>query len=52
MGVRIVRTAQASWSGTVPDGGGHLALGSGAFEGPYSLRGRVEQGRTRRTRRS
>ena len=44
VGVRIVRTAQASWSGTVPDGGGRLALGSGAFEGPYSLRGRVEQG--------
>jgi osmotically inducible protein OsmC len=44
VGVRIVRTAQASWSGTVPDGGGHLALGSGAFEGPYSLRGRVEHG--------
>ncbi len=44
MGVRIVRTAQASWSGTVPDGAGRLALGSRAFEGPYSLRGRVEDG--------
>jgi lipoyl-dependent peroxiredoxin len=40
--VRIVRTAQASWSGTVPDGGGRLALGSGAFEGPFTLRARVE----------
>jgi osmotically inducible protein OsmC len=44
VGVRIVRTAQASWSGTVPDGGGRLALGSGAFEGPYTLHGRVEEG--------
>ena len=44
MGIRIVRTAQASWSGTVPDGGGRLALGSGAFEGPFTLRARVEEG--------
>jgi lipoyl-dependent peroxiredoxin len=40
--VRIVRTAQASWSGTVPEGGGRIALGSGAFEGPFTLRARVE----------
>ena len=44
MAVKIVRTAQASWSGTVPDGGGRLALGSGAFEGPFTLRARVENG--------
>ena len=44
MGVKIVRSAQASWSGTVPDGGGRLALGSGAFEGPFTLRARVEDG--------
>lgn len=44
MGIRIVRTAKASWSGTVPDGGGRLALGSGAFEGPFTLRARVEEG--------
>lgn len=44
MGVKIVRNAQASWSGTVPDGGGRLALGSGAFEGPFTLRARVEDG--------
>jgi osmotically inducible protein OsmC len=42
--VKIVRNAQASWSGTVPDGGGRLALGSGAFEGPFTLRARVEDG--------
>lgn len=44
MGVKIVRNAQASWSGTVPEGGGRLALGSGAFEGPFTLRARVEDG--------
>jgi osmotically inducible protein OsmC len=41
---KVTRTAQASWSGTVPEGGGRLALGSGAFEGPFTLRARVEEG--------
>jgi lipoyl-dependent peroxiredoxin len=40
---RVVRRAEASWQGTVPDGGGRLGLGSGAFDGPYSLRARVEE---------
>ena len=44
MGFRIVRRAQASWQGTVPEGGGRITLGSGAFEGPYSLRARVGEG--------
>ncbi len=44
MAFRVIRTAQASWSGTVPDGGGRIALGSGAFEGPFTLRARVEEG--------
>ena len=38
----MIRVAEASWQGSVPEGGGRLALGSGAFEGPYSLRARVE----------
>jgi osmotically inducible protein OsmC len=41
---RIVRRAQASWQGTLPDGSGRIALGSGAFDGAYSLRARVENG--------
>jgi len=41
---RVVRSAEASWQGAVPDGSGRIALGSGAFEGPYSLRSRVEEG--------
>jgi osmotically inducible protein OsmC len=44
LGIRLTRTAEASWQGTVPEGGGHLALGSGAFEGPFTLRARVEEG--------
>ena len=41
---RVIRTAQASWSGTVPEGGGRIALGSGVFEGPFTLRARTEEG--------
>jgi osmotically inducible protein OsmC len=39
---RVIRRAQASWQGTVPAGGGRLSLGSGAYEGPFSLRARTE----------
>jgi osmotically inducible protein OsmC len=41
---RIVRRAQASWQGALPDGSGRISLGSGAFDGAYSLRARVEDG--------
>ncbi len=44
MSFRIVRRAQASWQGSVPEGSGRIALGSGAFEGPFSLRARVAEG--------
>jgi lipoyl-dependent peroxiredoxin len=39
---RVVRSSEASWQGTVPEGGGRIALGSGAFEGPFTLKARVE----------
>jgi osmotically inducible protein OsmC len=42
VGFRVTRSADASWQGTVPDGGGRIALGSGAFEGPFTLKARVE----------
>jgi osmotically inducible protein OsmC len=42
LSIRVVRSSDASWQGTVPDGGGRIALGSGAFEGPFTLRARVE----------
>jgi lipoyl-dependent peroxiredoxin len=41
---RVIRTAEATWQGTVSEGGGRIEVGSGAFEGPYSLRARVEEG--------
>ena len=44
MAFRVIRTAQASWSGTVPDGGGRIGVGSGAFEGPFTLKARVDEG--------
>jgi osmotically inducible protein OsmC len=34
------RTATAQWEGTIKEGGGTVALGSGAFEGPYSFKSR------------
>ena len=43
MSFRVVRNAQASWQGAVADGSGRITLGSGAFDGPYSLRARVEE---------
>lgn len=43
MSIRVTRRSHASWRGTVPEGGGRLELGSGAFEGPFSLRARVEE---------
>jgi lipoyl-dependent peroxiredoxin len=44
MSVRVTRRSKASWQGTVSEGGGRIELGSGLFEGPYSLRARVEEG--------
>jgi lipoyl-dependent peroxiredoxin len=43
---RVVRTAHASWRGSVAEGGGTIALDSGAFEGAYSLKARVEEGQS------
>jgi osmotically inducible protein OsmC len=40
--VRVSRSAHASWQGTVPEGGGRIALHSGAYEGAFTLRNRVE----------
>src|ERR1700759_3605877 len=42
LSVRVSRHAEASWQGTVPDGGGRIGLGRGAFEGEFTLRNRVE----------
>ena len=42
MSVRVSRSAHASWQGTVPEGGGRIGLHSGAYEGAFTLRNRVE----------
>ena len=39
-----VRTANAVWNGSVTEGTGTVALGSGAFEGQYSFASRFESG--------
>ena len=38
------RTANAKWDGSITEGKGTMALGSGAFEGPYSFSSRFEDG--------
>lgn len=38
------RKATAKWNGSVQEGAGTVALGSGAFEGPYSFKARFEEG--------
>ena len=40
--VQVTRTARASWQGGLPDGGGRIGVGSGAYEGPFTLRARVD----------
>ncbi|MBV9605630.1 MAG: OsmC family peroxiredoxin [Solirubrobacterales bacterium] len=42
MGVKVTRTAQASWQGDLPSGGGRIGVGSGAYEGAFTLRARVD----------
>jgi lipoyl-dependent peroxiredoxin len=39
-----IRSAEAEWFGKVTDGNGHMKLGSGAFDGPYSFRSRMADG--------
>ena len=38
------RSANAEWNGSLPEGTGRMAFGSGAFEGPYSFNSRMEEG--------
>ncbi len=39
-----VRNAEAQWNGSILDGKGTMKLGSGAFEGNYSFKSRMEDG--------
>jgi osmotically inducible protein OsmC len=40
----MARTGTAVWKGDLQQGEGTLALGSGAYEGPYSYKSRFEEG--------
>jgi lipoyl-dependent peroxiredoxin len=39
-----VRTAEAEWKGNLTEGQGRMKLGSGAFEGPFTFKSRMESG--------
>ncbi len=39
-----IHKAEAAWHGTFADGEGEMRLGSGAFEGAFSYRSRMEDG--------
>jgi lipoyl-dependent peroxiredoxin len=39
-----IRKSDAEWNGNLIQGQGHMKLGSGAFDGPYSFRSRMEDG--------
>src|SRR6476469_6277193 len=38
------RTAHAEWNGPIDSGESRMASGSGAFEGPYSFKSRMQDG--------
>jgi osmotically inducible protein OsmC len=38
------RNASAQWQGTLAEGNGTMALGSGAWEGPFTYKSRFEEG--------
>src|SRR5438128_11584586 len=38
------RKAEAEWKGPLAEGSGRMAVGSGAFDGPYSFKSRFEEG--------
>ena len=40
-----VRNAKAVWTGGLKEGGGTMALGSGAYQGAYSFGSRFEEGK-------
>ena len=41
-----IRKAEAEWKGNLADGIGQLKVGSGAFDGPYSFKSRLEEGQS------
>jgi osmotically inducible protein OsmC len=42
MSAHARRSAHASWQGTVGEGAGRIGLDSGAYEGPFTLKARLD----------
>jgi osmotically inducible protein OsmC len=39
-----IRNAEAEWKGDLMQGSGHMKLGTGAYDGPFSFKSRMENG--------
>ena len=39
-----VRKAEAQWNGSLLEGNGHMKMGTGAYDGPFSFKSRMENG--------
>ena len=39
-----VRRAEAEWKGSLLEGNGHMKMGTGAYDGPFSFKSRMENG--------
>lgn len=39
-----IRKSEAEWKGNLLEGSGHMKLGTGAYDGPFSFKSRMENG--------
>lgn len=39
-----IRNAEAEWTGSLLEGSGHMKMGTGAYDGPFSFKSRMENG--------
>ncbi len=39
-----IRKSEAEWKGNLMEGSGHMRLGTGAYDGPFSFKSRMENG--------
>ena len=39
-----IRKSEAEWQGNLLEGSGHMRLGTGAYDGPFSFKSRMENG--------
>jgi lipoyl-dependent peroxiredoxin len=43
-GIMPVRKAEAQWNGSLLEGNGHMKMATGAYDGPFSFKSRMENG--------